>query len=352
LKIEDVTGTLARVTFKSKGFKVNLSGNSFCTFGKYFNLRFKGTEEIRPYSCTLCQTPEHSDIKRSLIARFVSENSWLKLHNKQLAIRDNHLLEQMTGRLETEEGAGELQMGKKVDLEKAGKSTRHQILGETLTLVIKQGNGKCTSKIFNQPLNLNNFDIRGPFGSGLEISRFASGNIVCIGQGTGCNPFLDLLDFLTRYYIYMYPLHNGTGAPDPLLDPFMDDFKYTFHNNLSFSFLLCFKNKKDFEEFYLTDLSIISQMEKKVGIKLVSRIVVYISNLDSMYPQKYPEIEFTTIKIDLKAINDLFWKIGITKESSNESIEKIILCGKRPFVNDIRNSLKHWNIEDNKINVL
>jgi hypothetical protein len=351
-KITDVTGTLARVSFRSKGFKVNLSGNAFCTFGKYFNIRFKGTDEIRPYSCTLSQTQEHFEVKQRLIARFAADNAWLKLHSREVTIQDTKLLEQMAGTLETEENAKEVQIVKIKDGENGGKFARLQILGEALTLVIKQGKGKCTSKIFNQPLNLNNYDIRGPFGSGLGISRFASGKIVCIGQGTGCNPFLDLLDFITRYYIYMYPLHNGTGVPDPLLDPFKDDFKFTFNNNLTFSFVLCFKNKKDFEEFYLTDLSIISQMEAKVGIKLVNRIMVYISNLDSMYPQKYPEIEFTTIKLDLKAINDLFGKLGVTKDNVSESLEKVILCGKRPFVNDMRNCLKHWNIEENKLNVL
>ena len=48
------------------------------------------------------------------------------------------------------------------------------------------------------------YEITGPFGNGLDIKKFSQGKIVFFGMGTGCNPYIDLVDLLARKMILSY----------------------------------------------------------------------------------------------------------------------------------------------------
>jgi hypothetical protein len=68
------------------------------------------------------------------------------------------------------------------------------------------------------------FSLRGPFGRGLELHRNTAGHVLIFGMGTGCLPFIDLLQFIVRKLINK-TLHRRKIAKEKiaLLDAYQEN---------------------------------------------------------------------------------------------------------------------------------
>ena len=99
----------------------------------------------------------------------------------------------------------------------------------TLPFIIKNYSENSNSfSNFIQNSSNKIFELKGPFGLGLEINEKTTGNIVIICGGTGILPFVDFFDYLLKKSIYS--VLNKVFGKDAAEkgNPFNEDYNTTF----------------------------------------------------------------------------------------------------------------------------
>lgn len=102
---------------------------------------------------------------------------------------------------------------------------------DTLTLMIRKKGRSSKNKMsslltgYKPKAGIDlKFSLRGPFGRGLELNRNTAGHVLIFGMGTGCLPFIDLLQFIVRKLINK-TLHRRKVAKEKiaLLDAYQEN---------------------------------------------------------------------------------------------------------------------------------
>lgn len=151
----------------SSKFSLDFRSDCFLTFGTFFNLRIREVSGVRQYSCILSMCPAFQAKKREIFKNFLEASSLYQ--DSTLNHKFDHSLK------------------------------------DAIALVIKHTKGSgFGSKLIKSQHNQQIFDLRGPFGQGLGIRRFSYGLYCLLGMGTGCNVYIDFVEFLARKLMFDY----------------------------------------------------------------------------------------------------------------------------------------------------
>ena len=243
----------------------------------------------------------------------------------------------------------------KDELVTAGRSVVPQlpedILDDCLPLLFMKHSSTLSRRFTAVASKTPAFDIRGPFGIGLGVTRFASGDFVFVGQGSGTLPYVDFVDYLLRFYLHRYCAARMPGDKELLktLDCRQDDFAFTFVNPVSFSFYFAFKSKRDFEALFLRDFKIISLLEAELKLGVLGKVVIRLPKSDSTYGTRFEGISFDTAKVDTRNFLPTLTALGLQESSSQKKVERVVLCGRKEFCREWMKGLETTEIASNKI---
>lgn len=175
-----------------------------------------------------------------------------------------------------------------------------------------------------------------------------------VGQGSGSFSYVDLVDYLTRFYLVKYAKAKKPHDFKLLseLDCLHDDLELSFANPVTFDFYLTFKNKRDFEALFMRDFALINTLETELKLGVIGRIVIRLAKLDSTYPERFPGIEFVQTKVDSKTIGQTMTSLGLETQETDKKVEKVIVCGRRDFCREWVKGLESIGLENYKIKSL
>ena len=359
---ETLSPDLVRFCLKSKNVKISLSENPFQIFGKNFNVRMKANLTLGPFNSVISQTNLAKTVKNNLIAIFIemfpkfkgmgfggvgSSEAMSTLILKSISMPRRKSNASPHNDL--------LPKGQTQNI-----TTIADIEDDALCLVFKPHIHAFATRLANVPIKSEIFDIRGPFGTGLGISRFSSGNIILAGQGSACLAFVDFIDFIARMYMYRYAKKmlegqmnsSSSGSTLADLDPYKDDFEETFNNNLSLSFYLSFRNKADFEALYKRDFQIITALETELKLNIVKSVVVRLKKEDFIQENQYPALHFTQTRIEEKTMPELVQLLGFPEQGLGEKVEKVIAAGNKKFCDQLKEGMSKLGLEKGRIKCL
>lgn len=354
VSIESISAGYEVAHLKSANVEICLTENPFTIFGKYFNVRVNGWNGLFPFDVVLSRSETFAKVKINLLAYFFQAFPKLKTpffadisapvpaevlyKTAQKALR----------RASTQENI-EFISGT-VDV-----SAPLEIRTPSIGLVLKTGSNEYSRKLRNSATSSTIFDLKGPFGPGLGISRFSYGGHLLFGEDSGCLAFLDFMDYLTRYYIYMYAKTQLNKKRDELdlLNPFKDDFELSFTNCPTFYFYLVLDSKSEFEALAQRDAYILARLEQELKLGLIGGISIRLGRSELNAGDNLPGVTFTKTKsLQKDMIGIALSELGIQKGELNQKVEKAIGVGSKNFIVELRHSLSSEGLAEEKFKSL
>ena len=337
--LEKVGDRYSIAQFSSPKVKIVISESPFHTFGKTFNIRVKGSSEFGSFNVVLSHSVLFQKLKKNLFAYFFELAPEFK----------NSLFSEKTRPVPVSQllisSANDSKM-KLIQNEESNEDSMQSIVessievsDRSLPILFKVDGGAMQQKIRNTPPSSACFDIRGPFGSGLKVSRFTHGRVILFGQGIETSAYIDLIDYIVRFYMYRYSIADSanTGVEETSeIDPFKDDFDQSFNNEITFDFYLTFKDRRDFDSLFLQDLYLAKTIESKLRLGVLGQVIVCLPNVNPADSEKYQGISFTTQKVEVKSKDRLFELLSLNTEESIKKVEKVIACGAKEFTSELK----------------
>ena len=329
--IEKLSAGFSIAFLNSSKAKLLLTESPFQIFGKTFNVRVKGTQEFGYFSVVLSQSALMKKIKNNILAHFIQAAPEFKGFARlgMQAPTDTQTLFQESKQESAIKRSGSLI---EEDSLRSIIETPGDVYDRNVPLLFKNDGGKMQLKLLNVAAKTSCFDIRGPFGPGLQISRFTFGRVLVVGQGTGAFSFLDLVDYIARLYIYRFAKSRISDLDQTVLkqlDPFDDDFDQTFNNDLSFDFYFTFRSVKDFEATFLPDLQLAYQIESRLKLGVLGKVVVCLPKTERIDGTNYPEIAFTDQRLDRRQAREFSELFSLGGDAPDKKVEKVIACGSK-----------------------
>jgi hypothetical protein len=81
-------------------------------------------------------------------------------------------------------------------------------------------------------------------------------------MGTGCNVFVDFVEFLTRKLMFEYASQNLSQIDPKEIDFWNQDLSMAFINEVRFSFYLSFRDFAEFEKIFGENMRMICAIKK------------------------------------------------------------------------------------------
>jgi hypothetical protein len=188
------------------------------------------------------------------------------------------------------------------------------------------------------------FDLRGPFGQGMGLTRYSFGTILICASDSGCFSFVDFIDYLCRFYIYRYALSKAPEDRYILtqLDPFSDDFELTFNNGPAFHFMLDFESKAECDALVKHDLALLHQLEQELKLGVLGGISIRLQKAELNYEAELGGIKLSKVaKMNAKTVGDRLGEMGLTDRGTalDQIVEKAIIDGPKDYLRDLREGL-------------
>ena len=337
-EIEKLGASFSIAYLSSSKAKLLLTETPFQIFGKTFNARVKGTQEFGYFSVVLSQSGLMKKIKNNILAHFISaapEFMEIARLGMQAPTDMMSLLQECKQESANKRSASLIEE----DSLKSIIETPGDIYDRSVPLLFKNDGGRMQFKLLNVAAKTTCFDLRGPFGPGLQVSRFSHGRILIVGQGTGAFSFLDLVDYMARLYVYRFAkarIPNVDASLLEQLDPFDDDFDQTFNNDLSFDFYLTFRSAKDFENTFLPDLQLAYKIEAQLKLGVLGKVVVCLPKAEQNGRESYPEITITSQRLERRQASEFRELFSIASGETDKKVEKIIACGSKGLCAELK----------------
>lgn len=341
--IEVLAPTIDKVTLTSSNVEVCLSENPFLLFGKYLNFRVKDWDGLSPFDLVLSRSNNFEKIKANILAHFYTMFPQFRgrnVVNVKEPVDVETLIKKKRKLLRKNSTQDNIQHSTTVIVAPAD-----DINTESISLLVKSGGNDYVRKLKNTPKNTTIFDIKGPFGPGLGITRFSFGVHLLCATDTGVFSFLDLIDYLCRFYIYRYA-QSKSPQPDheslQQLDPFSDDFDLTFNNLPTFYILLDLQDRQECDALVKNDLTLIAAIENDIKLGVVGGISIRLQKAELNYEAEVPGVSLSkTKKWDAKAVLERLDEIGVTERGSllDQKVEKAIMAGHKGYLRDLREGL-------------
>lgn len=329
------------VHLKSGKVEVCLTESPFSTFGKYFNLRVNGWNGVQPFDVVLSKSETFVKIKKNLLAYFFQAFPDLKtpiFADVAAPVPGEALYKTAPKVIRKSSTHEEFESSIAV----APVTTPLEIRTPSISLVMKSGSSEFSKKLRNIALETTLFDLKGPFGPGLGITRFSFGGHLLVGEDAGCLAYADFLDYLARYYIYAYTKTKlkKTDEELGLLNPFKDDFDLTFTNSPVFYFHFALDTKSEFEGLFQRDLYILAKLEEELKLGLVGGISIRLNRSEMNVGDNLPGVTFTKTKsLENREIGTVLQELTIQKGELNKKVEKAIVAGSKNFILELKGSL-------------
>ena len=341
--------------FKSQHVRLRLTESPFLVFGKSFSIRIKGSKNIEQFPAILSQSPLALCIKKNILALFFQSFPGYKgdtFSDVGLATDMTTLLTKSAKPLKVVERRDELIP----DGQSRVAEPVSDILDDTLPIIFVRNSSDFARRFTTIPAKSSIFDIRGPFGIGLGITRFSSGEYILVGQGSANLCYVDFIDYLTRFYIYSYAkaksVEQGIANTQQLLtdlDPFHDDLEFTFPNALKIHLYLAFKNKRDFEALFMRDFILLTELEAELKLGIIGNIVVRLPKIDSTYKDRLVHVRFEQTKVSIKDFQQTLASLGLDKNTPSKKVERVVICGRKEFCREWRKGFEGIGLESYKI---
>lgn len=179
------------------------------------------------------------------------------------------------------------------------------------------------------------FDLKGPFGLGLEINEKTTGNIVIICCGTGILPFVDFLDYLLKKSIYniLNKLFGKEAAEKG--NPFKENYNASFGERINVKLFAAFKDQEEFE--YLNFLQTLYEINLKYGLKYFNMCLRFGDS------SQMPGIPTTFSYFD---------KQFLLKNLKANEVDRIFICGNHTMNISLAKICKELNIGADKIMIV
>lgn len=355
----DISDSFHKLLLHSSKAKVSITENVFLTAGKYFNIRMTGSKDPQPYNVVLSQSPSFKRIKHSLISGFMAEFPTFRAESASGPEKIVESVEQVLVTVQKNEFRKKSVDNSREDqLEPPGFTQSRlvpDLMDEYLPICFKTSDAQA-KEILNIPRNKSALDVRGPFGPGLGFTRYSFGHNLLFAQGSAAFAVADFVDFLLRYYIYMYSIkksaRNGSQQYKDSVNPFEDDFEYTFNNKPHFVIYLALKTPSDFEGLFAADLHLITQIEQELNLGVVNNVVVRLPAPPASYSGKYPGIRFETAKAAGKEFEKFLTATSLSREDLSKKVERAVAIGHPSFVKEVREGLTTHGLPHEKFKSL
>ena len=174
-----------------------------------------------------------------------------------------------------------------------------------IPFVIKKydGDNTLSSFIFNSKNQ--NFNIIGPFGTGLEIKESSNGTFVIFAGGTGILPFVDLFDYLLKKSIYAVLAKKYKKSEADKTNPFMENYEATLGENFKVKLFWAVNDENEFN--YLNFLKKLFEINEKNGLNNFDLTVRIKSKLDGVKTtQEFFDEEFLKKNLNVNEIARIF----------------------------------------------
>jgi len=352
--MESISSSYEVAHLKSGKVEICLTENPFNYFGKYFNVRVSGWDGLYPFDVVLSKSETFAKVKKNVLAYFFQAFPELKspIFADVGAPVPGEVLYKSAPKVLRKSSTHE-------NMESIGGSvaisTPLEIRTSSIGLVSKGGSNAYSRKLRNTPSNTTIFDLKGPFGPGLGISRFSFGGYLIFGEDTGCLSLIDFLDYLSRYYIYMYSKTKLQKTEEELeiLNPFKDDFELTFNNNPVFYFYLVLTDKSEYEAFVQRDAYILATLEKELKLGVFGGISIRLARPELNVGDNLAGVNFTKTKtLQNNEIETALTELGIKKGELNQKVEKAIVVGSKNFILELKHSLSSEGLAQEKFKSL
>ena len=352
---EVVAPTIDLAHLKSPKVEICLSENPFLLFGKFFNLRVKDWEGLASFEVVMSRSERFEVIKRNVLATFLDSYPQFRTidHQGMKPAVDMESLISRTKRV--------LRKGSTHENYKQSSTVSvapvDDIKTESICLMLKAGSNDFARKLKNTALKTTIFDLKGPFGHGFGITRFCFGGQVFCGNDSGCFSFVDFADYLCRYYIYRYVQSKTPQDKVKLnqLDPFSDDFEFTFNNEPTFYFIFDFETKAEFEALMKKDLHLIARLEQELKLGLIGGISIRLQKAELKYGEDLEGISFSKVaKTTSKTLPDRLKELGFKDKGEllDQKVERVIVAGPREYLRDIREGFLAMGVNKSKVKSL
>lgn len=347
--------TINCIHFKSTKTQVCLSENPFLLFGKFFNVRIKDFEGLCPFYFALSRSESFFPIKQNILSHFyhVYPNFRSKnLPQEKPAVDVETLLNRSKKPLRRASTHDDFQQTSSVSV-----NPPEDIKGESICLLVEPNTNRFEAKMRDGRLQQTIYDLRGPFGQGMGLSRHCFGSILICASGSGCFPFVDLVDFLCRFYIYRYVLSKGVQDKKLLaqLDPFSDDFELTFNNNPTFYFILDFESKLECDVLIRDDLVLIWKLEQELKLGVIGGISIRLQKAELNYEAELGGLKLSKVaKTNAKSLGDRLTEVGLVERGPglDQKVEKAIINGPKDYLRDLREGFIDAGVTKNKFKSL
>jgi hypothetical protein len=226
------------------------------------------------------------------------------------------------------------------------------VAGALPFLIKKASENGFSGSILKGRHNTNSYCITGPFGNGLEIKKFSYGLHCLIGMGSGCNVFIDFVDYLTRKMMYDYTVDHIPGLDANSLDIWRQDLDMVFKNDVKFSFYLSFKSFKEFESIFGENIRMISEIKNAKNYNLVDKIVVRLTeSVPGDVKDLYKSVTFLepNSKIQENVFRSILCKLGATFENDVNNVGRVICAGNRKFTDAIHMGMQNAKMDLSKL---
>lgn len=189
LKPTPISKELNLVQLTNNVSQIVLGHTPFKLWGKFFNIREPGSKAVRQYSLVFHYQPMIKRVTLKIIQKFLEwVPKYASIESLQKILKA-YQAEDSYPIVEDEEIVIENQPNELTLLiRKQGRSSARKMSSLLTGYKPKAG------------VNVK-FSLRGPWGRGLELNRNTSGHVLIFGMGTGCLPFIDLLQFIVRKLI-------------------------------------------------------------------------------------------------------------------------------------------------------
>ena len=180
-----------------------------------------------------------------------------------------------------------------------------QEFSNVIPLIIKKYNGQNTLSSFIFDSKNQNFNIIGPFGTGLEIKESSNGTFVIFAGGTGVLPFVDLFDYLLKKSIYMILAKKYKQSEADKTNPFLENYQGTFGEN--FKVRLFWAVNDEYEFNYLSFLKKLFEINEKYGLNIFDLTVRIKSKIEGVKTtQEFFDEGFLKRNLDVNEIARIF----------------------------------------------
>lgn len=180
-----------------------------------------------------------------------------------------------------------------------------QQFSNVVPFIIKKYDGDNTLSSFIFKSKDQNFNIVGPFGTGLEIKESSNGTFVIFAGGTGILPFVDLFDYLLKKSIYAVLVKKYKKSDADKTNPFMENYENTFGQNFKVKLFWAVNDENEFN--YLIFLKKLLEINERNGLNNFDLTVRIKSKLEGVKTtQEFFDEEFLKKNLNVNEIARIF----------------------------------------------